>query len=80
MIFGKRLKITTRYMLLQYTKPSVKTGLIFGALKKSKYLENSIKNISQSPINLPYKLPKFRSLKFYTTTKFGATSKRSFSG
>ena len=53
MIFGKRFKTTTRYMLLQYTKPSVKTGLIFGALKMSKYLGNSMKNISQSPINLP---------------------------
>ena len=80
MIFGKRLKITTRYMLLQYTKPSVKTGLIFGALKISKYKENSTKNISQSPINLPYKLPKFRIPKSYTTKKLVATSKRSFLG
>ena len=44
-LFEKSLKTTTRYMLLQYTKPSVKRALF--------YLGNSMKNISQSPINLP---------------------------
>ena len=65
-------------MLLQNTKPSVKTGFIFVALKISKYLGNFMKNLSLSPINVSYKLPKFKSPQVYITAKLGATSKRSF--
>ena len=41
MIFGKRLKTATRYMLLQYTKPSVKTGLILYRKFYEKYITES---------------------------------------
>ena len=65
-------------MLLQNTKLGVKTGFIFFALKTSKYLGNFMKNLSLSPINVSYKLSKFKSPQSYITATLGATSKRSF--
>ena len=52
-------------------------GLI-GALRIGYYLGHFMKKFSQSPINVPYKLPKFKSPKSYTTAKLGANSKRYF--
>ena len=56
------LKTSTHFMLLQYTKFSIKIGLTLGALNICKNLGKFMKNLSKISNNVSYKLEKKKIL------------------
>ena len=71
------LKTSTHYMLLQYTKFSIKIDLTLGALNICKNLGKFMKNLSKISNNVSYKLEKKKILS-PKKNEIGATSERSF--